>query len=52
MSIKEMLDEIRRIIGETDRSIPEKEVYEALVDEASLWEARLYELTEEEEGEE
>jgi len=45
MTIKKMLEEIRRIIGQCTAS--EKETYEALVDEAAGWEMRLEELEEE-----
>lgn len=48
MSVKKMLDEIRRAISQCTAG--EKESYEALVDEASGWEMQLEELEAEEEN--
>ena len=48
MTTKEMLNEIRKIIGRCDAS--EHAVMEALVDESECWRMRLEELEDEEEG--
>ena len=44
MNIKEMVDEIRNVVGRCDRSIPEVDVMEALVNESEGWSMRLQEL--------
>lgn len=45
MNIKQMIDQIREIIGGTDRDISEAEVLSALLDEAEFWRARLDEIS-------
>lgn len=48
MNIKEMIDAIREVVSNTDRSIPESDVLTALVAEAEGWKMRLEEIEDEE----
>jgi hypothetical protein len=48
MNVNQMIEAIRDIIGRTDRSIPEIDVMQALVDESEGWRMRLDELVEDE----
>ncbi len=49
MTTQKVIDEIRKLMARCTDS--EKELYEALVDEASGWEMRLQELEREDEDE-
>ncbi len=50
MTIDEMLDEIREIVSQVDRDIPELDVMSALEAEAECWRMRLEELQSEDNG--
>jgi hypothetical protein len=49
MNVEQVLQQVRDAISESDRSISEKDLYEALVAEAEGWKMRLEELEAEEE---
>lgn len=44
MNIDDLLDAIRDLIGQADPSIPERDLYDALVGESDGWRMRLEEI--------